>query len=90
MSKYIDAEKIPWTDLNNGIGGVNVYVTFLEKVARMPAADVAEVWHGRWEHVEPAPYNLFYATCSVCGERQTIEVANYCPMCGASMREVNK
>lgn len=50
MSKYIDAEKIPWTDLNNGIGGVNVYVTFLEKVARMPAADVAEVWHGRWEH----------------------------------------
>lgn len=42
--------------------------------------------HGRWIDVEPAPHNLFYATCSVCGDRQTIEVANYCPMCGASMR----
>ena len=42
--------------------------------------------HGRWVDVEPAPHNLFYATCSVCGDRQTIEVANYCPMCGASMR----
>lgn len=43
MRKYIDVEKIPWTDLNDGKGGVNVYVTFLEKVARMPAADVVEV-----------------------------------------------
>lgn len=40
---------------------------------------------GRWVDVEPAPHNLFYATCSVCGDRQTIEVANYCQMCGASM-----
>lgn len=48
------------------------------------------VKHGRWLSVEPAPYNLFYATCSVCGDRQTIEVANYCPMCGASMDEVEK
>ena len=46
--------------------------------------------HGRWIDVEPAPHNLFYATCSVCGDRQTIEVANYCPMCGASMDEVEE
>ena len=57
----------------------------------IPAADVVEVRHGRWVGVEPAPYNLFYATCSVCGDRQTIEVANFCPMCGAKMDEkVNK
>lgn len=54
----------------------------------IPAADVVEERHGRWVDVEPAPYSLFYATCSVCGDRQTIEVANYCPMCGASMDEV--
>ena len=42
---------------------------------------------GRWVDVEPAPHNLFYATCSVCGDRQTIEVANFCPMCGARMGE---
>ena len=44
---------------------------------------------GRWEDVEHAPNGLFYATCSVCGDRQTIEVANYCPMCGASMMDDN-
>lgn len=42
---------------------------------------------GRWEDVEHAPNGLFYATCSVCGERQTIETTNYCGNCGADMRE---
>lgn len=41
--------------------------------------------HGRWLNVEPAPHDLWYATCSVCGDRQMIEVANYCPNCGARM-----
>ena len=58
------------------------------RIAMLPTADV--VTHGRWIDVEPAPHNLFYATCSVCGDRQTIEVANYCPMCGASMDEVEE
>lgn len=53
-------------------------------IEQLPSAER----HGRWVDVEPAPHNLFYATCSVCGDRQTIEVANYCPMCGASMDEV--
>lgn len=59
MSKYIDAEKIPWTDLNDGRGGVNVYVTFLEKVARMPSADVVEVVRCKdcvnWKDIFPYP-----------------------------------
>ena len=55
-------------------------------IEQLPSAEQ----HGRWVDVEPAPYNLFYATCSVCGERQTIEVANYCPMCGAKMDEVSE
>lgn len=40
---------------------------------------------GRWEDVEPAPNGLLYATCSVCGKRQTIESVNYCGECGARM-----
>lgn len=43
---------------------------------------------GRWVDVKPAPDNLFCVTCSVCGDRQMIEVANYCPMCGARMEPV--
>lgn len=42
---------------------------------------------GRWEDVEHAPNGLLYATCSVCGKRQTIEATNYCGNCGARMRE---
>ena len=53
-----------------------------EEIDSVPTAEK----RGRWVDVEPAPHNLFYATCSVCGDRQTIEMANYCPMCGASMQ----
>lgn len=44
-----------------------------------------EVRYGRWEDVEHAPDKLLYATCSVCGKRQTIESMNYCGECGARM-----
>lgn len=57
----------------------------LERFAIEPSADVREVEHGRWLDLDAAPGGLFYATCSVCGERQVIEVANYCPMCGAKL-----
>ena len=42
---------------------------------------------GRWIDIEHAPNGLLYATCSVCGKRQTIEATNYCGNCGADMRE---
>lgn len=92
MRKYIDADELKksfsceedaeycrWT-----LAGV------IGEIDDIEAADVVEVRHGRWVDVEPAPHNLFYATCSVCGDRQTIEVANFCPMCGASMDEVGE
>lgn len=40
---------------------------------------------GRWIDIEHAPNGLYYATCSVCGERQTVEAVNYCGNCGAKM-----
>lgn len=42
---------------------------------------------GRWEDIEHAPNGLLYATCSVCGKRQTIEATDYCGNCGARMEE---
>ena len=87
--KYIDAEKIPWTDLNDGRGGVNVYVTFLEKVARMPAADVVEVKHGRWiidrEFGNDVMSDEQMVICSECGKGIFWGKQNYCPNCGAKM-----
>ena len=54
----------------------------------MPAADVAPVWHGRWEKKR----GLY--SCSECGvtcpydvQADVIEYwsCNYCPNCGAKM-----
>ena len=42
---------------------------------------------GKWLSVAPAPNNMWYCTCSNCKERQTVEMRNYCPNCGADMRE---
>ena len=54
-------------------------------VDKIPAADVVEARHGRWEM---APYNGVYdIRCSACGYCSGIRFysSNYCPECGARM-----
>lgn len=55
-----------------------------EKIAALPAADVAPVRHGRW-----LGHEYGFAWCSLCHERQEVDFAphNYCPHCGAKMDE---
>lgn len=51
----------------------------------LPAADVAEVRHGRWKNGG----NGLYDTCSACDKEIYLAIPmNYCPNCGALMREV--
>lgn len=54
-----------------------------KKLRELPSAER----RGCWEDVEHAPNGLLYATCSVCGKRQTVEAVNYCGNCGAKMQE---
>ena len=61
-----------------------------EEVDDTPCAEVAPTQGGRWIDIEHAPNGLFYATCSVCGKRQTTEATNYCGNCGARMVRRNK
>lgn len=67
----------------------------LEKIRKTPAADVAEVRHGRWiedERTYPGP-GLKNNLCSVCGEiagawKEGLAPERkwaYCPNCGARM-----
>ena len=62
---------------------------FEAAIFKIPPADVAPVWHGRWlgwgKSGTPTYEN--YGTCSVCGEDAEIytEHRNYCPNCGAKM-----
>ena len=97
MKKYIDADRLkqtisanvyPVQDAFNSRDYGMFWTGGIEKaIDEQPTADVLEVKHGRWEDVEHAPNGLLYATCSVCGKRQTVEAVNYCGNCGADMRE---
>ena len=56
------------------------------RIQRVPAADVAPVRHGQWiwdGYIYEAPWQ-----CSNCGVFHD-EDSNYCPNCGADMREVD-
>lgn len=57
------------------------------KVYDLPAADVAEVRHGRWERVSTASGIISRVRCSVCAGTQPLTFENmpYCPTCGARM-----
>ena len=59
-----------------------------------PAADVAEVKHGKWIEEEDGYDHVFYS-CSVCGagictiDETPIEYGwKYCPECGSKMEEL--
>ena len=101
MSRYIDADKIPWTDLNDNLNSnIKVLVTFAEKVNRMPTADVRENVRGEWLP-HPNKQNKEWDVCSACGigckrreygihanGRKWVTEYNFpfCPNCGADMR----
>ena len=57
----------------------------LRAIRELPAADVAEVVHGRWIWNEEGEidWEQFYR-CSNCGEKEYWE-SNFCPNCGAKM-----
>ena len=54
-------------------------------ISELPAADVAEVVHGRWIWNEEGEidWEQFYR-CSNCGDKGYWE-SNFCPNCGAKM-----
>lgn len=56
----------------------------------IPHTEITSTQVGRWVNVEHAPNGLLYATCSVCGKRQTIEALNYCGNCGTRMEGEEK
>ena len=49
----------------------------------LPAADVRPVVHGRWED-----RGSLSARCSECGCK-SLRASDFCPNCGADMREEN-
>ena len=56
---------------------------FYRCISGMPAADVAEVRHGRWVR-DKWPSGTHKLICSECGEWSG-KKSRYCPSCGARM-----
>ena len=55
----------------------------IEQLESIPAADVRPVAHGEWKHTVGVSYR-----CSACGKETYMgEGMNFCPNCGADMRE---
>lgn len=58
----------------------------IDGIESIPASDVEEVKHGKWQK-EPTDFSLCgiaYYSCSLCGFEEQIRT-NYCPNCGAKM-----
>lgn len=62
------------------------FIDLIEEIKNLPAADVAEVRHGRWIDVSEESSNLNWK-CSLCTKR-VLQKSPYCPNCGALMREI--
>ena len=99
MTDYISRASIGLTDFEIILcqADENKYksalVMLLDKIEKLPAADVRENKRGEWE--ERKDLNDVYWECSVCGEAiDTFDGEspyrqdwNYCPNCGSEMRE---
>lgn len=85
MKEYI--ERV--TALNVLIRALGYCQCANDVITRIPAADVAEVRHGRWERVSTASGIISRVRCSVCAGTQPLTFENmpYCPTCGARMDE---
>jgi len=53
-----------------------------------PAADVRPVVHGKWEEEDSAS-NRWAFRCSICSGGPVGRKFNFCPNCGADMRQTS-
>lgn len=83
MAEYIEREFL--YDTMNGQDEEFSLIDALDMIDKIPAADVAQVRHGRWDD----KYNGFLFECSNChaqaNSRMFKSNLSHCPNCGAKM-----
>lgn len=80
---YIEREKV-WSALNAACVPYNRATA--KAIESIPAADVRPVVRGKWiDHQEG---RWIYAKCSECGTLHDVK-SNFCPNCGADMRNAD-
>ena len=87
--EYIEREKIGLTDFEIAMCNGDYKEAFkmlLEKIETIPAADVRPAVRGKWIKPTRVPDSML-DECSVCGFDTGAYTFNFCPNCGADMRE---
>lgn len=78
-------------DIPNPNGAGEIEVVSVDDLDSIPIADVRPVVRGKWDEYVKFE-DCVYAKCSECGVTQIFyngkPLTNYCPNCGADMREV--
>lgn len=87
MKKYIDAEGVMRACYDSFLKtGNKAYREIFALVEAVPAEDVQEVRHGRWEYKPEVPNTRFgFYVCSECKAASWACSSPYCPNCGAIM-----
>ncbi len=80
MSEYISKKNVREIILNQPSR-----YDILENIESAPSADVRENIHGEWVSSD-IPESIL-SKCSVCGFQLGAFTFNFCPNCGADMRE---
>ena len=101
MSRYIDADKV-LDKMRDTFDMQDLYLPIHLKeliIDDIPTADVRENVHGKWLYGESEEGNDGYF-CNMCGnfvpwiyadfDISFIKEFNFCPKCGAEMREVGE
>lgn len=96
MAEYIEREALvaelsKGTTISDDLYGMGIMAGIdfaMKKTVEIPAADVAQVRHGRWEPRKDVPG---FVNCSVCHDCNIYDdwadgkKWKYCPNCGAKM-----
>lgn len=89
MSRYIDADKIRYREMQNEVGFG--WYTSREHINGLPSEDVEPVRHGHWILTQKISENAFRYNCSECNrwvqdgaEKNPSDRYLYCH-CGAKM-----
>lgn len=94
MSEYISKEELKdYLEKNISFGGTEKKFRFYDIIDSLPPADVRPNIHGHWEVVSLGyGDNAYICECSECKDTVWVYVDadrkfNFCPNCGADMRE---
>lgn len=82
MGGYADEEKVRW------LAGLDIYYNWEDVADHLIANGVVIQKQGEWVYIESYPWVEMYR-CSECGyETDDESLTDYCPNCGAKMKEV--